>query len=101
MMVSKEMDEVIHAPARLRIMSVLVELGPDSEITFARLQSHLDMTPGNLSAHIKRLERVHYLAVSKGFTARGVAQTSISVTLEGMDAFNAYVEQLKSIIGPR
>ncbi|MFV0405485.1 MAG: transcriptional regulator [Propioniciclava sp.] len=52
-----EMDELIHAPTRLRIMSVLVELGLESEIAFARLQAHLEMTPGNLSAHLKRLEK--------------------------------------------
>lgn len=93
------MDEVIHAPTRLRIMSALVELGPTSEITFARLLALLEMTPGNLSAHLKRLESAGYVAVTKGFTPRGVAQTRIRVTAAGLGAFEGYVDRLREIIG--
>ncbi|MEZ5088006.1 MAG: transcriptional regulator [Tessaracoccus sp.] len=98
-MPAREMDELIHAPTRLRIMSVLVELGTGSDITFARLQAHLEMTPGNLSAHVKRLQQAEYLEITKGFTPRGVAQTYIRVTEKGIEAFNSYIEQLKDIIG--
>ncbi|SDM88191.1 DNA-binding transcriptional regulator, MarR family [Actinomyces ruminicola] len=93
-----EMDELIHAPTRLKIMSALVELGENSEITFSRLQDLLEMTPGNMSAHIKRLERAGYLATTKTFTRRGVAQTRIKVTSRGIAAFDDYVRQLQTLI---
>ncbi|WP_136194185.1 transcriptional regulator [Actinomyces procaprae] len=93
-----EMDELIHAPTRLKIMSALVELGENSEITFSRLQDLLEMTPGNMSAHIKRLERAGYLATTKTFTRRGVAQTRIRVTSRGVTAFEDYVRQLQTLI---
>lgn len=94
-----EMNELIHTPTRLKIMSALAELGIGTEITFSRLQDLLDMTPGNLSAHVKRLEEAEYLTVERGFTPRGVAQTSITITPAGEVAFTEYVQQLKSIIG--
>ncbi|WP_425320998.1 transcriptional regulator [Actinomyces qiguomingii] len=93
------MDELIHAPTRLKIMAALVELGEDSEITFSRLQDLLEMTPGNMSAHIKRLEHAGYLATTKTFTRRGVAQTRIRVTGRGITAFDKYVNDLQALIG--
>ena len=63
-MTQKQIDDLIHAPTRLRIMAALVELGPDSEITFPRLQTLLNMTPGNLSSHLKRLEGAAFLLES-------------------------------------
>lgn len=98
-MTQKQIDDLIHAPTRLRIMAALVELGPDSEITFPRLQTLLNMTPGNLSSHLKRLEGADYLAMSRSFTPRGVAKTTVRVTDTGIAAFAAYVASLKSIIG--
>ena len=96
-----ELNDLIHAPARLKIMASLVELGQDSEITFTRLQDLLGMTPGNLSAHLKKLERVNYLTITKSFTPRGVTQTCVRVTGDGIAAFTAHVEQLKNIVGGR
>lgn len=95
----REMNELIHTPTRLRIMSALVELGTESEISFSRLQELLEMTPGNLSAHIKRLEEAGYLTMQRSFTARGAAQTHIAITPDGEAAFAEYIEQLKNIIG--
>ena len=57
------------------------------------------MTPGNLSSHLKRLEGADYLAMSRSFTPRGVAKTTVRVTDTGIAAFDAYVASLKSIIG--
>lgn len=93
------MNELIHTPTRLRIMSTLVELGTSSEISFSRLQELLDMTPGNLSAHVKRLEDAGYLTMQRSFTPRGATQTHIAITAEGETAFAEYIQQLKTIIG--
>lgn len=93
------MNELIHTPTRLRIMSALVELGTGSEISFSRLQELLEMTPGNLSAHVKRLEDAGYVTMQRGFTARGAAQTHIAITDAGAEAFAEYIKQLKNIIG--
>lgn len=99
-MTTREMNELIHAPTRLQIMAALAELGTKSEISFTRLQTLLDMTPGNLSAHLKRLADAGYLTMERSFTARGVAQTHIAITPEGETAFSEYLDQLRNIIGP-
>ncbi|MDR1189850.1 MAG: transcriptional regulator [Bifidobacteriaceae bacterium] len=93
------MADLFDAPARLRIMSALVQLGRDSDISFGRLQTLLALTPGNLSAHIKRLEAAGYVEVAKRFTARGVPQTSVRVSAEGVAAFDSHVAVLQEIIG--
>lgn len=93
------MNELIHTPTRLKIMSALAELGVGSDISFTRLQALLDMTPGNLSAHVKRLEDAGYVTMERSFTPRGAAQSHITITLDGEAAFIEYVQQLRSIIG--
>src|SRR5690606_29703147 len=64
-----DLDPVIHAQARLRIVATLATLDPDDQITFPRLQELLDFTAGNLSTHLRRLEEAGYIAVQK--THRG------------------------------
>lgn len=98
-MKTREMNELIHTPTRLKIMSALAELGVGSDISFTRLQSLLDMTPGNLSAHVKRLEDAGYLTMKRTFTPRGAAQSHITITPDGEAAFIEYVQQLRAIIG--
>jgi DNA-binding transcriptional ArsR family regulator len=51
-----ELDPVIHAQARLRIVSALATLDRGESITFPRLLELLDMTAGNLSTHLRKLE---------------------------------------------
>ncbi len=98
-MTTREMNELIHTPTRLRIMSALAELGVGSDISFTRLQALLDMTPGNLSAHVKRLEDAGYVAMERSFTPRGAARSHIAITPDGQAAFIEYVQQLRNIIG--
>ncbi len=60
-----ELDPVIHAAARLRITAALATLHRDESITFPRLQELLEMTAGNLSTHVRKLEEAGYVAVEK------------------------------------
>ena len=53
-----ELDPVIHAQARLRIMAALATRETGESITFPRLQELLDMTAGNLSTHLRKLEEI-------------------------------------------
>ena len=50
------LDPVIHAEARLRVMTTLAALGPKDQMSFPRLQELLGMTAGNLSTHNRKLE---------------------------------------------
>lgn len=93
------LNETIHSQTRLRIMTTLYELGSGSDIAFTRLQHLLEMSPGNLSAHVKRLEQAGYLTIERNFTQRGVPNTQIGITTAGAEAFTEYISQLRKLMG--
>jgi DNA-binding MarR family transcriptional regulator len=94
-----ELDPVIHAPARLRIMTALAEALEDGdEITFPALQKLLDMTAGNLTTHLARLETAGYVELTKTFSGRKPA-TFIALTPVGRGAFRTYRTHLLDLLG--
>jgi DNA-binding MarR family transcriptional regulator len=95
-----ELDPVIHAQARLRIVSALATLDPEEAITFPRLQELLDMTAGNLSTHLRKLEDADYVEVTKTHQAR-TPVTYLFLTRRGRRAFEDYTEALRDLLGGR
>jgi DNA-binding MarR family transcriptional regulator len=93
-----ELDPVIHAQARLRITASLAALGRDDAISFPRLQSMLDMTAGNLSTHVRKLEEAGYVEVTKTHEGR-LPATYLRLTRTGRRAFEDYTEQLRRMLG--
>jgi DNA-binding MarR family transcriptional regulator len=93
-----ELDPVIHASARLRITAALAALGTGDRISFPRLQELLDMTAGNLSTHLRKLEDAGYVEVDKTFQGRSPA-TYLSLSTAGRRAFEDYTAQLRSLLG--
>ncbi|MCI1673556.1 MAG: transcriptional regulator [Bifidobacterium tibiigranuli] len=94
-----ELDPVIHAASRLRIMTALAAIGRDSSLSFAKLADLLDMTPGNLSVHLTKLEKAGYVAIEKTFEGRKPA-TFVAMSEQGRDAFDHYLAALKKLLGP-
>jgi DNA-binding MarR family transcriptional regulator len=90
-------NAIVHQPVRLRIMAALVTLEPADEVEFAYLRDLLEVTDGNLGAHLRRLEDTGYIAVSKTFVERK-PRTFVSATPEGRRAFRAHVAALESIL---
>lgn len=93
-----ELDPVIHAAARLRITAALATLAPGEQITFPRLQELLDMTAGNLSTHLRKLEDAGYVDVDKTHRGR-TPVTYLALTTSGRRAFEDYTETLRSLLG--
>lgn len=93
-----ELDPVIHAQARLRITSALATLGVGEQISFPRLQGLLDMTAGNLSTHLRKLEDAGYVAVEKTHERR-TPVTYIALTKAGRRAFEDYMDTLRTMLG--
>ena len=89
-------DRMIHQEVRLRIMASLVTVGPREEVDFVYLRDLLEVTDGNLGAHIQKLEEAGYVKVEKTFVARK-PRTHISATSKGRAAFDEHVEALKEI----
>ena len=92
-----ELNETIHQPVRLRIMASLVTLESGNEVDFTYLRELLDVTDGNLGAHLRKLEEAGYIAVNKTFVERK-PRTFVSVTAEGRRVFQEHVAALESIL---
>ena len=92
-----QLDNTIHQPVRLQIMSSLVALSAGDELEFVHLRNLLKLTDGNLGAHLAKLEEAGYLKVKKAFVARK-PRTFITVTGKGRDAFEEHICALKQII---
>lgn len=90
-------NKVIHQPVRLRVMASLVTLGPEEAVDFAYLRDLLQVTDGNLGAHLQRLEEAGYINVKKTFVLRK-PRTFISATAKGRSAFHDHVEALEEIL---
>jgi DNA-binding MarR family transcriptional regulator len=93
-----ELDKVIHAPARLRIMSALVALGAGDQLDFRTLSEMLDLTDGNLGAHLQTLEEAGYVKIEKSFVNRK-PRTYVRPTARGRGRFEDHVEVLRKICG--
>jgi DNA-binding MarR family transcriptional regulator len=92
-----ELNEIIHQPVRLRIMAALMALNPSDEVDFNYLRDLLEVTDGNLGAHLRRLEEAGYINVNKVFIERK-PRTFISASADGRRAFKAHVAALESIL---
>jgi DNA-binding MarR family transcriptional regulator len=92
-----ELNETIHQPVRLRIMAALVTLGQDEEVDFTYLRDLLEVTDGNLGAHLRKLEDAGYININKLFVERK-PRTFISASEEGRIFFNEHVLALEAII---
>ncbi|HXN45787.1 MAG TPA: transcriptional regulator [Bryobacteraceae bacterium] len=91
-----EIDPIIHAPARLRIMSALVALQPRIQLDFRTLGNTLNLTDGNLGAHLQTLEEAGYIKVDKSFVDRK-PRTHLSATTRGRARFEDHVAALREI----
>jgi len=89
----KQIDPMIHEPARLLVMSVL---SGREKADFYQMLALAEMTAGNLSSHVARLEAAGYVAVLKSF--RGKTQhTEYRITAQGREALLAYWRTMDEI----
>jgi len=93
-----KLDNIIHQPVRLQIMSSLVALEQSEQVDFVYLRKILKLTDGNLGAHLAKLEEAGYVRIEKTFIARK-PRTFVKATGKGRDAFDNHITALKQIIG--
>ena len=91
------LNETIHQTVRLRIMAALTILKPGDEVEFTYLRDLLDVTDGNLGAHLRKLEEAGYITVNKIFVERK-PRSYISATVEGRGVFKEHVVALEAIL---
>ena len=67
------LDETIHQPTRLRMMTMLVAQPEDGRLAYGFIQKTLGLTGGNLTTHLRKLEDAGFLATTKEFPGRKAA----------------------------
>ncbi|MDR1403557.1 MAG: transcriptional regulator, partial [Tannerellaceae bacterium] len=79
---------------RLAIMSLLISIG---EADFMYLMEETKSSGGNMSVQVDKLNKAGYIEVTKTFKDKR-PRTVCKITKVGIDAFEEYVEALKSYI---
>jgi DNA-binding MarR family transcriptional regulator len=95
-----ELDNIIHQPVRLRIMASLVSLDRDEQVDFTYLKKRLDLTDGNLGAHLTKLEEAGYVKIEKTFVDKK-PKTYVRATGQGRDSFEGHVAALRDILNKK
>lgn len=90
-------NEIIHQPVRLRIMAMLATLPAEMQVTFNSVKDTLELTDGNLGAHLHRLEEAGYITITKTFV-RNKPQTYVEITEMGRQAFEEHSTALRAIL---
>ncbi|WP_394340440.1 winged helix-turn-helix domain-containing protein [Marinoscillum furvescens] len=88
------MDKAFENRVRLGIMSALMV---NDSVEFKSLKHLLKVTDGNLASHLKALEKVNYIAVTKEFLDRK-PNTKYSATDSGRKAFKKHIEAIENLL---
>jgi DNA-binding MarR family transcriptional regulator len=96
-MTADTLDPLIHVPARLRVLVTLAALDDGDTLSFTRLRDMLDLTPGNLITHLRKLEDADYVRTEK--RGNGAASlTSVTLTRSGRSALDTYTATLRNLL---
>ena len=90
----KELNPLLHSELRLGIISILISV---EEADFVYLKQETKATAGNLSVQIDKLSKAEYIEVTKTFKGK-MPCTLCRITPKGVEAFEEYVEALKTYI---
>ena len=90
----KKLDPLLHSELRLAVISVLVNL---EEADFVYLREATGATAGNLSVQLDKLSEAGYISVEKTFEGKK-PRTVCRITSVGLNAFDSYVDAIKSYL---
>ncbi len=82
----EQIDRIVHEPVRLRALTLLSGV---QAAEFSFLLKVLNLTNGNLSVHMRKLEEAGYVSVAKEFVGR-TPRTTYAITEEGREALRGY-----------
>ena len=89
----EEIDPVIHSPTRLKVMTYLYLV---ENIDFVYLKRVTDLSWGNLSKHLTKLEEAGYVVMEKTFENKK-PKTLIWLSDQGREAFQQYKDNFQQI----
>ena len=89
-----DIDQVIHAPARLMVLAYLYVVESADFVFLKRLTG---LSWGNLSTHLSKLEKAGYAAIEKEFRGKK-PHTMIRLTDQGRAAFREYKKSKQQVL---
>jgi DNA-binding transcriptional ArsR family regulator len=89
-----DIDQVIHAPARLMVLTYLYVVEEADYIFLMRLTG---LTWGNLSTHLSKLDEAGYISLNKEFIGKK-PHTTIHLTERGRAAFKEYKKGMQQVL---
>lgn len=89
-----DIDQMIHAPARLMMLSCLYVV---ESADYVFLMRQTGLTWGNLSTHLTKLEEAGYVEIEKEFKGKK-PHTTVSLTKRGRAAFRDYKKSLRKVL---
>jgi len=93
----EELDQLIHTPARLNIMTQLYVV---ESADYIFLKNLTGLTWGNLSAHISKLADAGYLKVEKSIVNKKTHSVA-ALTEKGRKAFEEYREKMIKVLNTK
>lgn len=90
----KDLDPILHSQLRLAIVSLLISV---READFVYLKEQTEATAGNLSVQVQKLKEAGYIEVAKSFK-NNYPHTMCAITPKGIEAFETYVNALRSYL---
>ncbi|MXW88525.1 MAG: helix-turn-helix domain-containing protein [Acidimicrobiaceae bacterium] len=94
------LDETIHQPTRLRIMTLLVSVPEPDRLAYGFIQQTLGLTGGNQTVHLRKLEAAGFLVITKEFEG-SKPRTWLQATRAGRRAYTEYLSNLEQALGLR
>jgi DNA-binding MarR family transcriptional regulator len=89
-------DELILSKTRLGIISALLS---GDKLEFTYLRKTLNLSDGNLSVQIRKLEEARYIKIEKLFVERK-PKTFCKITGKGQKAVLALIRKLENMVNP-
>jgi DNA-binding MarR family transcriptional regulator len=89
-----DIDQVIHAPARLMVLTYLFVV---ENVDYVFLMRLTGLTWGNLFTHLTKLEEAGYIAIEKTFKGKK-PYTIVHLSDQGRNAFRKYKKNMKQVL---
>jgi DNA-binding MarR family transcriptional regulator len=89
-----DINQIIHAPARLMVLTYLFVVENADYVFLLRLTG---LTWGSLSTHLTKLEEAGYIAIEKEFRGKKPHST-VRLTEQGRAAFREYKKSMKQVL---
>lgn len=87
-------DPLLHQSVRSKLLSLLIA---NDALPFKGLKEMLNVTDGNLSSHLNKLEKATLIMIEKTYEGKR-PKTVVHITKEGKKSFKAYIEELRKFI---